>query len=269
MKRFLLPVIVCAVACVFSISTLSAKQDGSKPVKKKGSDILHLNIRKDMSNEGDISNATARVEIKLNKQGNAYNQSLDVQVKKLDANTAYQLWAALGDDTNFVYAADFVTDKKGGDKLKFKKIGSSKGNANGAGNGKLVLPTDLDPVSNIRELAIGNVNTQAVFTADLTKPDKLQYLIKRFISEDSVSANLRLKATAKKLSFSLIVSGLETSTNYFLVANNEIVSSGDSSAYGGLVFSSLPVAPENILDIYQIGIWDSSSNVVINTQLPQ
>ena len=116
---------------------------------------------------------------------------------------------------------------------------------------------------------IGNVNTQVVFSANLAQPDKLQYLIKRSFTLDTVDANMCLKATTKNLKFRLNVSGLEAGTNYFLTVNDAAVDSDTSTTNGTLSFLALPVAPTNILGVHVIGLWDSTSNTVISTTLPQ
>jgi hypothetical protein len=267
MKTKLYPCLVAAGAVsLLALGTSIAKQS-SKPPKQNGTDILHWAVSEKMLNESGPSNASASVSAKLNQQGNAYNQRLDVSVRNLETNTAYQVWAALDDDTNFVPVADFTTDESGGAKLKFMRVGSSQGK--GHGSGKLPLPAELDPISDIRELAIGNVNTQVVFSADLASPDKLQYLVKRTFTEGDVTANLRLKATTKKVQFLLYVWGLQPGTNYSLAVNDAPVAGGTSGTNGNLSFGNLPVAPSDILDVHKLAVWDSVSNSVISTELPQ
>jgi hypothetical protein len=233
---------------------------------KRGTDILHWGVRKAMTNEDTNSTATAKLDIRQNTQGRADNHHFKLLARGLDTNATYSIWAAIQDDTNFVHVSDFETDRYGRARVFMKKIGSSQGR--GHPKGFQSLPAAIDPVSGIREIAIGNVNTQYVFSANLTAPDKLEYLVKRHMEQDSVSADLRLKATTKRLDFKLTVSGLDATNSYFLALNNEIVATGDSSATGKLSFNSIPVNPADILTIKEVAVWNSSSNSVISTQLP-
>lgn len=247
-----------------SVSTLIAKQ----PPKagKRGTDILHLSVRKSFSNEDTNSNASGFVSLKLNQQGKADNQRMDLSIRDLEADGSYQLWALLGDDTNYVHVSDFTADSDGDAALKLMRVGSSHGKSHG--KGKSPIAGELNPISNISELAIANVNTQAVLSAEIGAPDKLQYLVKRSLSEGDAYADLRLKATKNKLQFRLYLWGLSATNEYHLAINDEIVSSGTSSDDGSLSFTSLPVSAANILDVASLAVWDSSSNSVISTVLP-
>ena len=196
-------VVAGAVACLFTVSTLVARQP-AKP-GKRGTDILHWAVRKAMTNEDTNSSATASVDLKQNTQGKANNHRIDLRIRDLASSTNYQLWALIGDDTNYAHAADFTTDAKGNAKLKYMFVGSSQGKSQG--KGKKELPGDLNPISQIRSLAIGNSSTQAVLTANLLAPDKLQYLIKRRLTDGDITADLQLKATTRKLQFRLYVWG--------------------------------------------------------------
>jgi hypothetical protein len=145
-------------------------------------------------------------------------------------------------------------------------VGASKGK--GQGKGKKSLPGDLNPISQIRGLAIGNASTQAVLTASLATPDKLQYLIKRRLTEGDVTADLRLKSTASKLQFRFYVWGLSPTNQYHLAVNDVVVSSGSPSTNGNLSFDSLPVSASEILSVHSLSLMDSATNTVLHTTLP-
>jgi len=257
-KLFLL--VTATVVGVFALAVQPAKPP------KRGTDILHLFLTKKMVNEGLVTNASGSVKLGQNRQGNANNQRLDISTSKLQTNTTYQLYAVLGDDTNFTYAGSFTTPAKGRASVRFMKVGSSNGK--GPGKGKTVLPAVLDPISNIRSLMITDMSTQAVLSAELREPEKLQYLIKRGWSEGSATADLRLQATTRKVKFQLQAWGLTPATNYFLALNSQPVTSAASKTNGTLKFTSIPVMGTNILDLHTVAIWDSASNSVLSTTLP-
>src|SRR5689334_11226336 len=116
----------------------------------QGTDILHLMVRKTMSNEGVDLNATGDVDAKLTQQGNSSNQKLDIRVGGLNTNDTYQLLAKVEDDTNFVQILNFSSDGNGAASLRYQKKGNGNGNGNGNGHGKSPLPGGLDPLSDIR-----------------------------------------------------------------------------------------------------------------------
>jgi hypothetical protein len=260
MKSKPLWVVTGAAVCLFAVTSLIASSGGH------GTDILHWAVRKNMTNEDTNSHATASVDLKQNTQGRADNQRIDLRIRNLVTNTPYQLWALVGDDTNYVHASDFTTDGKGNAKLSYMHVGSSQGQ--GHGHGKQGLPADLLPISQIRELAIGNSSTQAVFTANLLAPDKLEYLIKRHLSAGDVSGDLRLKATTKKLQFRLDVRGLAATNHYDLAINDAVVASGSSSTNGTLSFTALPVNAADILTVHSLSLIDAATNAVLSTTLP-
>lgn len=253
------------LATAMAVGVVSFAVQSPKPLSG-GTDILHLFLHKDMANEGLLTNATGRVDVGLNRQGKANNQRLDIAAANLETNTAYQVWAALGDDTNFTFGGSFTTSSKGRGVVRFMQVGSSHGKA--PGKGKTPLPAELDPISNIRALVIANVNTQAVLTAELREPEKLQYLVKRALSGGGAAADLRLKATTQNVQFRLLATGLAPTADYFLALNGDAVASATSGTNGVLSFTSLPVAASNILDVRSLAIWDSASNSVLSTTLP-
>jgi hypothetical protein len=142
------------------------------------------------------------------------------------------------------------------------------GNGKGPGKGKLALPAELNPLSDVRELAVFNSGAEKVLEADLTSPDQLQYLVKRDISTNGVKADLRIKATTSQTQFRLIASGLNATNSYLLALNEEVVQENVTDENGKLVITSLPTNTVDVLDIRSVALWDSSSNVVLSTELP-
>jgi len=96
----------------------------------------------------------------------------------------------------------------------------------------------------------------------------LQYLIKRDLSTDTIEASLRIKATTSQTQFRLVASGLTPTTDYLLALNGGVVQTNTTDAKGSLAIKSLLENPGDILDIRSVALWDSASNVVLNTTLP-
>ena len=265
MKK-IIPLVIAAVA----VSCFTAFAPPPPQASGHGTDILHFFIRKAMANEGVEPAATGRVEVKQNRQGKANNQTLTIAVRGLDTNATYQVLALIDDDagTNLTHVADFAPDAKGKAALQYVKKGNGNGNGGGLGRGKSPLPGALDPVSLIRSITIFNASTQAVLTADITDPDKLQYLVKRNLGSGDVSAQLRIKATTAQTQFRLMSAGLAPSQDYLLVLNGEIAETNTSNDAGKLDIRSLASNPLAILDLRSVALWDTASNVVVSTELP-
>jgi hypothetical protein len=264
MKKTL--ILITLVAVSFVLPSVLAKNSG-------GTGVLHFFVRKTMSNSGLLPDATGRIDGKLVRQGNANNQKFDIDLKHLAANTTYHLSALLGDDTNFTDVAEFNTDDVGSAKLHYRRMGKD-GNS-GLGRGKTAMPGFLNPISNLRELAVvdtNGTNAQTVLSADLTAPDKLQYLVKRTLTNDGAepdaAATLRIKGTTASTQFRLLASGLQTNASYSLIVNGNVDETKTSDANGKLSFTTLLVNPLDILDVRTLAIWNSTSNSVLSTHLP-
>ena len=260
----------------------------------KGTSILHFFVRKAMSN-ADVTGATGRVDAKQNQQGNADNRQLDIVLKHLTPNTAYWLGAILkqdvaeaeeGTEPAYRSVGTFTTDAKGGATLRYRKTGSSQGKA--LGRGKLPLPADLDPLYEVVELAVLTVASpeatpptlaETVLVADLTVPDKLQYLVKKAmttnpaVDADALGA-LRVKATVSQAQFRLAAVGLTPGASYVLALNGGMVQTNAADAKGRLMVKTELATPSEVLTIEDVKLLDlvlleggTGDNVVLSADL--
>ena len=229
----------------------------------QGTDILHYSVTKAMSNDGVESNAVGSVKAHQNEQGHANNQQLNISLSGLTASTTYELVA--NGDTNPAAEVSFTTDASGSASLKYRSMGN--GHGGGLGHGVNSLTGAFKPVSSVSQIDVMNLSTQAVLTADMTMPDSLQYLIKRNLSTSTVDASLRIHATTGQTQFRLLASGLNATNNYLLVLNGAVAQTYTADTNGDLQITSLPYS-EGILTLNSLALWDSSSNVVLTTQLP-
>ena len=244
---------------ITTTSTLLALASTATTGLGAGTDILHFFDRAAFA--GDAS-ASGNVFARENKQGHADNQSVSIVLKGLDTNAPYTLLISTVDDTNLASASSFTTDARGKARLNFNR------KANGNGKGASPLPDVMAPVAGLRSLAVANVNTQAVLTADLTAPTQLQYLIKRDLSTNEISATLRIKASTSTTRLRLSASGLPATSDFYLVLNGSIAQTNTSNARGRLEVVTDLINPSDILDLHSVMLSDTSSNVVISTTLP-
>ena len=234
--------------------------------KKGGTSILHIMVRATMSGTTADAGATGSVRAKQNQQGNANNQRLEIVVANLDSNTTYALLAATTDDENLHDVTTIDTDSNGRAHVKYVK--KNNGNASPGGG---PLPDGLDPISKIRGLAISADGSNDVLTADLSNPNKLQYLVKRPLTNDAHSgatATLRIKATTSVAQLRIRASGLAATSTYYLAINGEVAESLTSNAKGRLNATGFPNGSPDVLDIRSLAILDSASNSVLSTPLP-
>jgi hypothetical protein len=239
----------------------------AKAGAKGGTSILHWMVTTKMVASGVESGVRGSVNANQNKQGNADNQRLTIAAAGLQSNATYLLVAVTVADTNPVVVADFPTNAKGVGLVKYVYKNNGKGNAGGTS-----LPVVLNPISDIQGLGIANGSTQTVLSADLTDPDKLQYLVSRSLTNDGIesgaAASLRIKATQKSVQFRLLASGLLATSGYFLAVNDVLDTNVTTDAAGNLSFNALPAGTPDVLDIHTLAILNSSSNSVLSTTLP-
>lgn len=251
---------------VGSLSLLST----SAQAASGGTDILHLSVRKAASPSETSSNAVGQIELQQNRQGHADNQKLRVRLGKLEADTGHLLFAWLGDDTNATYVAAFNSDEDGDARLDYSSIDSRRGHGRSRGHDE--LPIALKPLSNVRSLMVTDASTQAVLRADLTLPDKLQYLVKRSLTtndvEPSARGYLHLHSTVNWSRVKVTVAGLTATNDYLLALDDGVVMSATSDKKGRVEFRGALELPADILDVRSLAIWNSSSNVVLSTTLP-
>jgi len=229
-----------------------------------GTDILHFFDSATFTNNGLATTASGSVSARQNRQGNADNESVKLSFKGLDTNAPYTLQISTVNDTNLTSVSDFTADARGRAKLDFSKLG----NGNGLGHGNMPLPDAMDPVSELRTFAVVDTNAQAVLTADLTASNHLQYLIKRDLSTNDITATLRIQANTQTSRLRLSARGLPASNDFLLVLNDSVVQTNSTDARGRLEMGTALLNPTDILDLRSVALSDTASNVVLSTTLP-
>jgi hypothetical protein len=235
--------------------------------KKGGTSILHLTVSTTMTSSGFTTNATGTIVADHKLQGGAEKQRLSINASGLDPNASYQILASTTEDTNLTLVADLTSDTSGMLKVTYVKHGQGKANPHGE-----ALPANLDPVSDLRVLGISIGGTQTVLSADMTVPDKLQYLVKRTMTNDGsdndAAASLHIKSNGNSNQLRIRATGLNATNTYLLAINGDVATSLTSDAHGGLSVTSWPAGSPDLLDVTALAIWSSSSNSVLSTTLP-
>jgi hypothetical protein len=273
--------LVLTASAALAITALTA-HSGDKPKEPKGgnhgTDIIHLCVQVQMDNGGIVTNASGSARINWHQQGNANHQSLQVNVRGLDAATSYDLEALVNDDTNLTSVVSFTTDAEGNASINLEDKGHNN-NEHGHGHGhayghnkpghtKDNLPAALEPVGDIHELFIlDSTGTNVVLTADFTTASSFQYLVKRNISSDTVNAELRIIANPGKAQIRLSASGLAAG-DYTLLLNDTAAATQTADDHGRVDIRTELTNPADILSVSSVSLVDAGTNVVVNTTLP-
>jgi hypothetical protein len=255
--------VLAVLACV--VAGLMNPPDGF--AARGGTSILHLMIRAEMSNTGIDADAAGSVNARLNRQGRANNQRLELSLSGLQPGTTYALFALVGDAASAEQVAEFDTDADGAALIRF--VRKSRGRASPGGD---PLPDELNPISDIRSLQVRDGSGEIILSADFTAPRKLQYLVKRAMTNDGVdadaAASLRMKATENFVQFRIRASGLEPLAGYSLAINGTVMAAFAADSNGELEINGLPGGSPDVLDIHELAILDASSASVLSTTLP-
>jgi len=126
--------------------------------------VLKSTYKLDMVNTGVDQDAKGNITGTMSRNANASNQRLKLTVANLEPNTAYQLIAFMGDETNLTSVAEFTTDANGAYAVTYAQ--KCPGNTSSGG---VPLPPSLDPISRIHQLDVvnaGNVVLTGVIGAD-------------------------------------------------------------------------------------------------------
>jgi hypothetical protein len=271
--------LVLTAGVALAITALTA-YSGDKPKGPKGgnhgTDIIHLSVQVQMDNGGIVTNASGSARIDWHQQGNANHQSLQVNVRGLDAGTSYELDALLNVDTNLTSGVTFTTDAEGNASINLEDKGH---NNNGHGHGhayghnkpghtKDTLPAALEPIGHIDELAVlDSSGTNVLLSADFTTANSFQYLVKRNISSDTVNAELRIMASSQKAQIRLSASGL-ASGDYTLMLNDTAAQTQTADEHGLVAIRTELANPADILSVSSVSLVDAGTNVVVSTTLP-
>jgi hypothetical protein len=234
----------------------------------KGTDILHFFDRKVMSNPGVIPDAQAYVDVRQNEQGKVNLQTVDVYARGLAAGTKYQLWASLLDDPKYTQAGEFATDSRGRAVLHYRKLEFANGKVQTPGRWRLPLPSALEPTSKVRRMEIRDENAVVVLSADLAKPDRLSFLVKRDIGTDTVPATMRVFGNTRAMQFRLLASKMYPETDYWLMFNGTRVQTNTTDERGRLYIRSVAENPVGVLDLRSVELWDTNSVKVLGTPMP-
>lgn len=119
---------------------------------------------------GVDADAAGRVQAFVKQQGNSDHQRLRVTATHLDPKTPYTLLALIGTNVDYTIVTNFTTSSLGQGKVVYfqnRALKQNGHNGRGAGVNKHALPAVIDPLTDVRALAIANTNGEVVLSVDL------------------------------------------------------------------------------------------------------
>jgi hypothetical protein len=249
-----------------ALFTFTAKA-GDEP-KKHGKGILHLDIHQRMANEGILAAASGKADVQLHKEGDKdSHEKVKLHLKGLDVGVTYQIAALLNEDTNLIQVATFTPDHEGKAEVELREKGP-KHSESKDGHVKAQLPSELRPVTLISELLVIDANGAAILTADLSNPQKFEYLAKRDLSDGDIRAKLEIKANHNKARVRLDAKGLEPDAEYSLALNGNVAGSNTANSEGKVDLRAELLNPADVLTLSSVALLDSGTNTVLSATLP-
>jgi hypothetical protein len=252
---------------VAAFAAVVSNAQAERPVTRRGTSVLHYMTRNSLVATDAGSNVVGSLRLEFKEQGHSQKQSLRLLARGLEADSAYSLIAAVGDDTNAVPVATVESDRAGRIRVSYMSTGQGHG-------GRNPVPAALSPLTDLRSIGLENImSTQTVAYAWIADADAFNYLLKRNLTPEdtngTAAGSISLIANHNRVHFQLLAGGLNGTNDYHLALNSNIVSTVTANDRGRLEIKSWPTNAPPILDLRSLSLLDASSNVVLSTTLPR
>ena len=266
MKTSPSPLTVIVSLASFALISLTAQAGEATPPKS----MLHVGIQVRMHNEGVVAAAAGKADLHLDSDGKHSHQDLHLHLSGLDTHVTYALSASVDDDTNLTQVLTFNSDREGKADIHLREKGPGHPHDHD-GHIEGQLPAELQPLTSVHELLISDANDSTatpILTADLTAPDKFQYLSKRDLNSGDIRGKLEIHADNHKGQLKLDVKGLDAGADYSVAVNGTAVGTETADHEGHLHFHAQLQSPADILSLSSVALLDASSNTVLSTTFP-
>jgi hypothetical protein len=225
-------------------------------------------VDEDFVATGVDANARGHVSAKVKHKGNVQSQRIRLTVAQLDPNTPYTLLASMGEDSDPVAVADFNTTSSGRAVLnqvqtrvldKVRRVPKRR-----------VLADALNPLLDVRSLAVVNTNGEVVLTVDLHNAPSLHFeLTSVLASTGNDPAAIGCLAVAWQsgyLQFRLFAAG--QSSQYTFSVNDAPVGTYLADYTGRISVGVFPPAAPSPLTFRKLSLRNADDIVVLESQLP-
>lgn len=223
-----------------------------------GPNRIHYKVDEVMTASGVDSDATGRVQAFAKKQGNANVQRLRVTAQNLDPQTSYTLVAQVGESEDFVVVTTFTTSASGSGKVIYFQRAN-----------KDVLPEVIDPLTDVRTLAIVNANSEIVLSIDLHASPSMQFELASVFnntgSDPDAIGCVAIACQYGSVQFRLFAAG--KSSEYSFCVNDAEVATYSAEWGGRISVGALPNGAPSPLLFKKLDLRNVSKEVILESDV--
>ena len=222
-------------------------------------------VNETMTATGVDAIATGRVQAFVKQKGDSDHQRLRVHVAHLDPRTSYTLLAQIGDDTNLVAVTNFTTGVAGvGNVLYFL-------NSRAMSHGRHTLPDSLNPLTDVRTLAVANTNGEIVLSVNLHQSVSMKFELASVFSNTGKDPRaigcVAVACQDGVVQFRLLAAG--QSSEYTFCVNDTPVATYQADLSGTINVGAVPDTAPSPLSFRKLSVRNIDDQVVLQSDLTQ
>jgi hypothetical protein len=221
---------------------------------------------------GVDTDATGRVQAFVKQQGNSDHQRLRVTANQLDPRTSYTLLAQIGTSPDWVIVTDFTTSPLGKGNVTYFQNHPLRGsghNGSGLGLNKHALPELLDPLTDVRSLAIATSNGYVVLSVNLHEADTMKFELTSVfdnVGSDPLAIGcMAVGCQNGSVQFRLFAAG--QSSEYIFCVNDNPVATYAADSTGRISVGAFPDSAPSPLFFKKMSMRNSSEQVVLQSDV--
>ena len=216
-----------------------------------------------MTATGVDADATGRVQAFVKQKGDSDHQRLRVHVAHLDARTSYTLLAQIGDDTNLVAVTNFTTGAAGVANVPYFL------NRGAMGHGPHTLPDLLNPLTDVRTLAVANMNGEIVLSVNLHESLSMKFELASVFSNTGNDPRaigcVAVTSEVGVVQFRLLAAG--QSSEFTLCVNDAPVATYQADLAGTINVGALPATAPSPVNFRSLSVRNAADQVVLQSNV--
>jgi hypothetical protein len=212
---------------------------------------------------GADADAAGRVQVLCKQQGASERDRLRVTVKNLDPNTSYTLLALIGTSETYVAVTNFTTSSSGKGKVLYVQ------NSAISAASKNTLPPSLDPIMEVRALAIANSSEEIVLSLNLHESLGMTFEMTSLLSstENDPYAVGCFAVACQYGSVQFRLFAVGSSSEYTLSVNNTPLATYEADGSGRIAVGALPEGAPSPMMFKTIDLRNSGNAVVLEAEV--
>jgi len=217
---------------------------------------------------GVDADATGRVQAFVKQQGNSDHQRLRVTVNDLDPKTPYTLLALVGTNEEWIAVTEFTTSSGGKGKVTYfqnRALTDDGHNGDGAGVNKHALPEGINPLTDVRALAIADSNGVTVLSVNLHESLAMEFELSSIFnntgSDPDAIGCVAVACQNGSVQFRLFAAG--SSSEYTFCVNDAPVATYDADWAGRISIGAFPSGAPSPLMFKTLDVRNGGNTVVL------